>query len=457
MQRLHTLIVLELKLLLHSRAVVASLVLMLGAGVFGLVHGHTVIERQRATLAQAAALQDEQHRAILAPVQPTARAADQLYYLFFHTRHEPSPWAPFSIGLRDIQPYNLKVRLLALHGQLYTGDLVNPLLAAFGHFDAAFVLAWLSPLVVIALVYGVWSEEREQGTWDLVRAQPSSAFGLLTLKLAVRALLVLVPLLGVIAGATMWWALPLDAHLLHVVVLTFLYVGVWFGLATCVIGLGRSSQVNALALLGVWVLTAVLAPTLVTVAAALWHPLPEALELTVRQRQGYHASWDRDLSDTMAQFYRRYPAYTGAAVPRDTYSNAWYYAMQQAGDDAAEPAVHAYFDALEQRRAWSARAALLLPPAALQLGLNRVARTDLDHHVGYLRSVMAYHESLKRHFLPAIFDNRPVSSVDWQAAPQHVYHAPDASVVPPMIALAMAAGLLVGVGLWQLRERVRKG
>jgi hypothetical protein len=39
------------------------------------------------------------------------------------------------------------------------------------------------------------------------------------------------------------------------------------------------------------------------------------VELTVRQRQGAHVSWDRPLTQTLAQFYRRYPAYAAADVP----------------------------------------------------------------------------------------------------------------------------------------------
>lgn len=141
------------KALLDTRTARASLAVFLLAGVLGLWYGQLVIARQRAALSASPGLQAEQHAAALRHVAPTARAADQLYYLHFHTRHEPGPWAPFALGLRDVQPYNLKVRLLALHGQLYAGELVNPLLVAAGHFDAAFVLAWLSPLLVIALLH----------------------------------------------------------------------------------------------------------------------------------------------------------------------------------------------------------------------------------------------------------------------------------------------------------------
>jgi ABC-2 type transport system permease protein len=427
------------------------------AGLLGLWYGHVVIARQHVALAASPALEAEQHAAVFRHVAPTARAADQLYYLHFHTRHEPGRWAPFALGLRDVQPYNLKIRLLALHGQLYAGELVNPLLVAAGHFDAAFVLAWLSPLLVIALLHSLWAEDRESGTWALVRAQSASPWRLLGLTCAVRVAVALLPCLLLIGVAVAWWQLPLDGRIATVVALTVAHVLFWSGMALLVVSRGYSSQVNALVLVGAWLLLALVGPGLITTVVSARHPLPQALELTVRQRQGYHAAWDRPLAQTMAAFYRHYPEFAGADVPTNTYSNAWYYAMQQAGDDAAAPAAREYVAALERRRETSRRLARAFPPAVFQLALNQVARTDLDSHLGYLQSVATYHETLKREFLPAIFDGRPVSAVDWKALPRHGYRdvrAPE--VTGALVTLWIAAFATLGAGAWALARAVRR-
>jgi ABC-2 type transport system permease protein len=447
---------LQCKSLLDARTARASLAVFLVAGLLGLWYGHVVVSRQRTALAASPALQAEQHAAVFRHVAPTATAADQLYYLYFHTRHEPGAWAPFALGLRDVQPYNLKIRLLALHGQLYAGELVNPLLVAAGHFDAAFVLAWLSPLLVIALLHPLWAEERESGTWALVRAQAASPWRLLGITWAVRVAFALLPCLVLIGAAVVWWRLPLDGRVATVVALTVAHVLFWSGVALLVVARGYSSQVNALVLVGAWLLLALVGPGLVTTAVSARHPLPQALELTLRQRQGYHAAWDRPLTQTMADFDRQYPAFAGASEPTTTYSNAWYYAMQQAGDDAAAPAAQAYLDALERRRQASRVLARAFPPAAFQLAMNQVARTDLDSHLGYLQSVATYHEGLKRLFLPAIFDGRTVESVDWTAVPRHGYRdarAPE--VTGALVTLWGAALAALGLGAWALARAVR--
>ncbi len=347
---------------------------------------------------------------------------------------------------------------MALQGQLHDADLANPLLAAFGNFDAAFVFVLLTPLLAILLTYDVWSSERERGTWDLVRSQPVSALGVLALKLATRGGVALAPLVGLLAGAAVWLRLPLDAGVLGVLALTALYVAVWVGASALVAAFGRSSDFNLVALAGVWVVWGVLGPALVNVVAASRFPLPEPLELTVLQRQGYHGAWDRPVTETMDRFYERYPEWRGASVPTDTYSNAWYYAMQQRGDDAASSAAAAYSEALERRRTFVARASLLFPPAGFQLALNDVARTDLRSHRGYLASVSAFHEELKRFFLPVIFSNQPVTEVDWAAAPAHRYR----DERPPALGASFAAmgvtvALLSAMSLAALRRRLAGG
>jgi ABC-2 type transport system permease protein len=402
----------ELAQVIRALAIVACLALTAAGSLAAIHHGRAVIHRQHESIAASTTLQQEQHHSVLAVAPPQSPAGDQLYYLFFHTVHEPSVWAPISLGQRELQPFNLKIRLLALHGQLYDGEIVNPLLAAFGGFDLAFVLVFIAPLLMIALTHNVWSAEREAGTWALIAAQPVGLPFVLAVKVAVRAGVGLAPFLAALGAAVPILGLPLDARLLTVAVLIVLYAILWVGLSLGITALGRSSDLNLLALLGVWILWCLLGPASVSVMAARWQPLPEPLEIAVRTRQGYHDAWHRPVRETMSRFHEHYPEWAGSFVPEDRYSNAWYYAMQQRGDDEAAPVALSYQEALARRRRFTRRAILLFPPALFQAALDDLANTGLDSHSAYLRSVARYHETLKVHFLPAIFDNRPIAAVD---------------------------------------------
>jgi ABC-2 type transport system permease protein len=412
-------LLLESKLLIRGRGVAIGVAALLIAGVCALGHGRTVIDRQHEALAETPRLQQEEHRRILGPLDPAANAGDQLYYLAFHTVREPSAWAPLAVGQRDVHAFNLKVRILALHGQLYDTDLGNPLLATLGQFDLAFVLVVLAPLLVIAFTFGAYSDEVTDGTWTLVRSQPTNPRAALAIRYLLRTAAVWLALLGLYGLATLWLGLPLDATWWLIALATAGYVALWTAASMVVAAFRRSSDFNLLALLGLWVLWTALGPALAHVAAAARYPLPEALELTVLQRQGYHAAWDEPLSAVMDAFYQRYPEWRATDVPKDRYSNGWYYAMQQRGDDAAGEAAARYRQALEARDGWVDGVSWFFPPAAFHRLLTRAAGTDLQGYLAYLDSVAAYHESLKRHFFPVVFSNATVAAVDWSAAPVH--------------------------------------
>lgn len=410
---------LEWALLWRGTAAPRGVALLLVAGLFALQHGETVIGRQEAALAGSQSRQTAQQSHILSPLPASAIAGDQFYYLEYHTERHPSPWARLVIGQRDVQAFNLKIRLLALQGQLYASDLGHPLLASLGQFDLAFVIVVLAPLLLIALTYNLWSGEAELGTWPLLQAQPTAPWRVLALRAVLRLALVWLPIVALLLASVVIAGVPIDLTWGAITAASGAYLMVWLAAVLLVTVWRRPSEVNLLVLLGLWVFWTALGPALVSVAAAGRFPLPEALELTVLQRQGYHGAWDEPLPEVMEAFFERYPEWRGHEVPTGRYSNAWYYAMQERGDAAARSAAARYRQSLEARDQWVQRVSWLLPPAALQQWLMRQARTDLQAHLAYLDSVAAYHETLKRVAFPMVFDDRLAAAVDWSAFPKH--------------------------------------
>lgn len=109
----------------------------------------------------------------------------------------PAPLATFAIGDRDLRPYAFRITMREAAVQ---PDPENPLHAATGWFDIAFVVTFLLPLMVFAFGYDVLSGERERGTLALVLAQPITPFALLVTKLAARG----VWLVGTMWGQACW-------------------------------------------------------------------------------------------------------------------------------------------------------------------------------------------------------------------------------------------------------------
>ena len=324
------LLALDLRRLTRSAGTAAAIVLLLVLGIYGAWRAGRNAEAARASLAAAETAYDDQLDFLLSVYPPTTDAGEVLYYLAFPAPQPPLAASSLARGRAAVETESLRIRLLALEGQLYEHETVNPRLAAAGYLDLAFLLIALLPLFIIAVSYDLISGEREGGTWNLVRLFAPRR-RLLAAKLASRAMLVGAVAAVVMAAGALMAGIDLDGRAGWMFALVALHTVFWFALCLGVALGNRSSTANAMILAGIWVVLTILAPAALSLANAVLHPVPEALELTVQQRQGYHEAWDLPPSATMESFYRDYPEWSDQAVPEDVFTWGWYYAMNHRG------------------------------------------------------------------------------------------------------------------------------
>ena len=436
--------------LTRSTGVAAALILLLAIGIYAAWRGGRNIEAAASSAVAAETAYQDQLDYLLSFYPPTTEAGEMLYYLAFPAPQPSLRLAALARGRTEVESASLRIRLLALEGQLYEHETVNPRLAAAGDLDLAFLLIALLPLFIIALTYDLVSSEREGGTWNLVRLFARRR-RLLGLKLASRVCLVGAALAVPVVVA--WWlaGFPLDGRAAWAVALIVLHTLFWFALCLGVAAGRRSSTANAMILVGTWVALTLLAPAALSLANAILHPVPEALELTVRQRQGYHEAWDLSKAETMEVFYEDYPEWSDRTVPEDVFTWAWYYAMNHRGDQAARDASRAYREVLREREDWARTWSLFVPPLATQLALDRIAATDLGAQLAYQDAVRRYHERLKSHFQPIFFDAVPIHAVDWDQVPAFEPAALEEGAtragLPAAAALILASLLALAAGL----------
>ncbi len=443
------LLALDLKRLTRSAGTAAAVILLLVLGTYGAWRARQNVEAAEASRAAAETAYNDQLDFLLSVYPPTTEAGEVLYYLAFPASQPRPPVAALARGRAAVETENLRIRLLALEGQLYEHETVNPRLAAAGTLDLAFLLIALLPLFIIAVSYDLVSGEREGGTWNLVRlfAPPRR---LLAAKLASRAILVGAVAAFVMAAGAVMAGIGLDGRAGWMFALVALNTVFWFAVCLAVAEGRQSSVAGAMILAGIWVVLTILAPAALSLANAVLHPVPEALELTVHQRQGYHEAWDLPPSATMESFYRDYPEWSDQDVPEDVFTWGWYYAMNHRGDQAAREASRAYRDTLRQREAWARRWSLFAPPLAAQLALDRLAGTDLAARLETQDAVRRFHERLKAHFFPDFFAATPIDAVAWDEVPVFEPVTPAESPAragfPAAIALILGSGLALGVG-----------
>lgn len=400
-----------LKNFIVSRVVLIGLSIVLLAGLIGIYNGKRHLERQRSNIEMTAHFQQEH-------IQRNVEFFNKdmgllLYYLRFAYVNEASALNGLSIGQRDVNNSIQFINIRNLEAQKYDADLYNPVNLLAGNLDFGFVLLYLFPLLIIAFSYNLLSEEKEGGTWPLVSVQSRRPVAVLLQKLSIRMAVVFVLLALLFAVAIPVLSIPVEAPLIATIGLSILYLVFWFSACFWVVSWKKSSAVGAVSLLTVWVLLTFIFPTAINTYITAKYPVPEALATTVAQREGYHAKWDMDKKQTMESFYAHYPHLRKYSLPGAQFSWLWYYAMQQGGDDEAKEHVAELKEKLRLRNAASDNIARFIPTLHTQLRLNALSRADLDNHLRFLDSTERFHERLRLHFYPKIFEEQEAKSEDW--------------------------------------------
>lgn len=437
-------LILEAKNFLLGRTVLIGTVTLLLFGCYGFYYGSQVISHQQQTIASVLKVQQKHLREIVehGTGKPAGTTA---YYPFFYTINPASTWAGFSIGQRDVNPFSLKVKMLAIEGQLYDSELTNPLTLLVGNLDASFVFIFLFPLLIIAVTHNAISEEQENGVWKIVRTTTQSIGAAIAVKLLIRLGIIVATTVLLFGIAVTWLRLPLSQPTFQLFSIVLLYVLFWYLLSVLVVALGKSSSFNATTLICIWIFLCILFPGVANIAVNQMVPVPEAAETAIRQREGYHAKWDQPKKPTMEKFYTVYPQYRKYSIPDDKYSPGWYYAMQFSGDLESAHSSEKLFKKLYRRQMLSERIAGFNPVVAAQQSLNKVANTDLTSHIRYLQSVKAHHRQIREYFYPFIFENTPTENIDWAGYPAYE---------PNAYATETISGGLIAISVWAMLSLV---
>jgi len=446
----------ELRQIAHSRLALAAVVLLALLSALSVWTGLQAVHQQQATLERIAASHARDYAAIAAKQlkgkeESGALAGSVGYYLPHLTVNPPAPLAFAAIGQRDLQPSALRVRLLGLHSQLYESEAINPELAMPGRFDFAFVLVYLTPLFVIALMHDLVANEREAGRLRLLASLPAGAANTWRRRVALRyALVCLAALLPLAVGAALAGAGVVGFA--SVALVATLYLAFWFGLAAWVAARARTSSSSAAILLACLVGLTMILPTLADAAITRLSPVSKGVELALAQRQAVHGAWDIPKPVTFEKFFRSHPEWKDTPPVEGRFHWKWYYAMHQAGDDAVAADVAQYRASLQAREDWTAHVGLLLAPVNVQVLLHRLAASDLQAQLAYQERIGEFHTRLRKFFYPYLFLERGFKRADLEKMPVYESRATGGALaLGQLAALALLALVVLLTGLRKLR------
>lgn len=357
------------------------------------------------------------------------------------------PLSALTTGQRDLSASAVEISLWGRDDTvLARRPIADPEQLQGGRFDAAFVVVYLLPLLVIGLCFDLLAGERERGTLRLVLAQPVTAVSYLRAKLAVRVLVVLAALAAFGAAAALSLGTGADGSLLGWLAIAALYVVFWAALAFAVNTRRRSAAANAMRLAAAWVTLLLLLPAAINVVVEQALPLPSRMALIGELRAA---------DNRAAAQAHDHPELTGEDV------FAWarnYYRMQRKIEEETAPRFMT-FEAQVTRRAEIVRAASFLSPAVLAHdALGELSGTGPARHAAFARQARAFAQGLHAELSPRLFAGERLTAKDYDNLPRFTFAEEPASdvaarLLPPVVLLlAVSAGLLVWGG-----RRLRRG
>jgi ABC-2 type transport system permease protein len=365
----------------------------------------------------------------------------------------PAPLRRLAVGQSDVYPAYIKITARHLDS-LVTGDQIeHPLAVASGHFDVAFVILFLYPLLIFAVSFDLTATERDRGTLRMVLAQPVLLRDLVAGKMLTRALLLAVPATSIpfVFAFHASSATPLLIWSLAVLA----YGAIWHGIALLVNARGWNAATNALVLAGIWLMFAVVGPATINLMIDVRYPMPSRVEAAVQARAASQEATVQG-SRELGQFLQDHP--TSANVGREGMRQ---FAMLQAARDRQIAdrlkAVESAFDAqLQRQQRLASWLSVLSPTMIAQQVLLESAGTSTTRFDRFAAAAAAFQRRWQAYFEPRVLDAATLTAADIANAPAFTYAEPPAAdairnVVPSIVAMAVVGAALLFLGFRRYR------
>lgn len=403
----------ELGFLLRQTPSLVALGLLAVLATASLLLGRAEVDRQEASIERMRFMDAAERAALVDSFEDYGSAA---YYNFYPTWNAPSELAFTALGQRDVAPYMLRVRMLALEGQIYETDSLNPELGLSGRFDYEFVVAFLLPLFVVFLLHDLISSERESGRLPLLTATAGSSLRLWVPRAGLKSL-------GVLLCALLpfWSIAMIDGVGLRsigpVSLIVVAQVLFWSLLTLWVGRLPKPSSAIAAILVSLWLVLSLLVPLVGKTVVDRLSPVVDGADLALLQRETVNDAWDLPKVATMERFLQAHPEWSDTPPLNGEWHWKWYYAFQRVGDLTVADLARDYRQSIAERDRLSAVVAFLSPAVAVQRWMQAAAETDVAAALEYDSRIRAYHAALRDFYYPLLFTEVPYQAERLREAP----------------------------------------
>ncbi|MFC0252748.1 ABC transporter permease [Massilia consociata] len=462
----------EWRAMLRNQVAVAAGVLMLALTLAAILVSHERVRAVNAERARFQASADEQWHS--QPDRHPHRVVHYGHYVF----RPLSPLAFFDFGVDPFTGHTLFLEGHRQNSANFSDAGQSSVLLRFGQLTPAFVLQVLTPLLIVFLAFGSVARERERGQLRLQLTQGVKGTTLLAGKLAAHAAIamLLASPAFVALGAIAVLHGAVAAEALAILAGYALYLLVWAVAAVLVSALLPRARDALLALVGGWIVTAILLPRVMPDFATMDIERPTRIETEVAIHERLKALGDSHDPDDpyFSRFRQQVLAKYGVARIEDLPVNYGGLVMQE-GERLTSELFDEFMRAdYERQTAQSGivhRAALASPVIALRRMSTALAGTNLDSHTRFLFEGEKYRyrfvQALNRlHTTEIRYQNdrdQRVGKHHWDDTPRFGYApAPFAEVAPRHAwpAFALLGGWLAALAVsarWVAQRLERTG
>lgn len=444
------LFLLECKLFSREGVLKTLAVLFAAALAYGAWNGASLAERRRSVADEFVRTNTEFETKLRQHLSSQALDARALAGRGMVALLPAAPLPLLATGQDDLVPGHETVSLWRLNAPADTrSELENPSHLLAGRFDVAFVLVWLYPLFLLAVLYDLLAGDRESGTLRLALAQGITAANWMAHRALARAL----PLLTIAGVATLAAAMgggdALRAGL--AVAVSIVYGLFWIALAAAVNSVARSAAGAATALGSAWVLIVLVAPTLLNVAVEGLYPTPSRPELLAESRR-VSTETERRGGELLDSFYRDHPELAPPSQQADM--AAVHLRVQDEVGRAMEPVRRRFDEQLSRQQAAVSRWRFASPAIAAHEALADLAGTGFWRHRTFREQLAGFKRSVSEFYAPKIHRREPITSADYDRLPRFGFLEEPAAAWSGRVGAGLAGlgGLCLILAAWTWRR-----
>ncbi len=311
----------------------------------------------------------------------------------------------------------------------------NPLQLLFSDLDFVFVIALVGSLLAIVFTYDAISGEREARTLRLILANPAPRALILAGKYVGCFLSFILSLLPGLTGLAFILLIHPDANLigthwlsvLYILLISFLYLAVFFMLGIFVSTVTRHPRTSLAALLVAWVMLVLIIPNFSPWLAARLSPVRSIYEVEEEIRVASDRSLEH-ANRAIGEYTRQLPA------DRDKWTGEQERKYQElhlqlrkeyilGRVDIVLRSRQAFMNELQRQAEVSRWLSLLSPSASFVLMVSDITNTGMESERNFRRSVFSYKRTYARFVVEELAKGNynVISRIDKTKIPSFVY------------------------------------